>query len=401
MCAMPRKQQKKLLAGLVKVFVPILLLPILALADNTSPIVLGLNADMSSADAQSGRAIRLGAQAAIREINAAGGVLGRPLELQVLDHRRNPARGKMNMRTFANDQDVVAVLGGKHTPVILAELETVHEQGLPYLIPWAAGTPVVDNGYEPNFVFRLSLRDGLAAVFLADYVQEQGYTTPGLLLEETGWGRSNMSALLRELHDRRLSTSHVHWFTWGERHFRDAFQRLGEAGVDAVIFVGNAPDGVNCVRAWLELPREKRVPIISHWGIAGGEFAQRLGPDLAKVDLVFMQTFSFFDPPFPERADRVLDLVQAIEGQAVGPADIRAPTGVAHAYDLVHLFALAVEQAGTTARSAVREALEDLPPYAGLVRDYDPAFTPTRHEALGLEDCRMARFANGHILPLP
>jgi branched-chain amino acid transport system substrate-binding protein len=365
-----------------------------------SPIVIGLNADMSTADAVAGRAIQAGALVAIDEINALGGVLGRPLALRVLDHRRNPARGVVNVQEFAGQQDVVAILGGKHTPVILAELEAIHAHGIPYLIPWAAGTILVDNNRQPNFIYRVSVRDEFAGPFMVAHAYGHGYRKFSLLLEQTAWGRSNEMSLLLSLRATGLAPVSVEWFNWGERFFTDALARIGKAGADVLIFVGNAPDGLAFMRAVLQVPREERLPIVSHWGIVGGELVQMIGPNLAEVDLVFLQTFSFFKPPFPDRADRVFRGYQKIFPEAKEVADIIAPAGVAHAYDLVHLLAKAVEKAGSIDRAAVRDALENIEYYDGLMRNYAPPFTPFRHDALDRTDFCMAKFVDGNIKPL-
>ena len=75
-------------------------------------IVIGLDADMTSAAAQSGEAIRRGALLAIDEINDAGGLLGRPVELVIRDHRGNPERGVDNIADFAAMKNMLAVVGG-------------------------------------------------------------------------------------------------------------------------------------------------------------------------------------------------------------------------------------------------------------------------------------------------
>ena len=74
-------------------------------------VLIGLDADMSASSAIGGEAIRRGAAIAIDEVNRAGGVLGRPLELVVRDHRGNPDRGVDNINDFAVMDDLVAVLG--------------------------------------------------------------------------------------------------------------------------------------------------------------------------------------------------------------------------------------------------------------------------------------------------
>ena len=72
--------------------------------------------------------------------------------------------------------------------------------------------------------------------------------------------------------------------------------------------------------------------------------------------------------------------------------------GTAHAYDAVWLLALAIQKAGTTDRPKVRDALEQLGPYKGLIRTYQPAFTPSRHEALELSDYRLTTFTPEGVL---
>jgi branched-chain amino acid transport system substrate-binding protein len=364
------------------------------------PILVGLNADLTTADAESGEAIRRGALVAMEEINAAGGVLGRRLELEARDHRRNPARGKRKVRELAADGRVVAILGGKHTPVVVAELPLVHELGVPYLIPWAAGTAIVENGYEPNYVFRVSVNDALAGGYLVEHAMgRHGTGKVGLLLEQTAWGRSNEDSLRAALAARGAEPVHVDWFNWGQGDLRPALERFSAAGAEGIVFVGNAPDGVTLVRGMLKFPAEARVPVVSHWGVAGGDFVEPLGDALDAVSLCFLQTYSFFDPPFPERAERFLETWRRLYPEDAPIERIAAPAGVAHAYDLVHLLAKAIEQAGSADRAKVRDSLERIERHEGLVRDYEPPFAPGRHDALDAGEYRMARFRKGVAMP--
>jgi len=66
----------------------------------------------------------------------------------------------------------------------------------------------------------------------------------------------------------------------------------------------------------------------------------------------------------------------------------------------MHILARAIDQAGSTDRAAVRDALEKLRQHRGLVKTYAPPFTPTRHEALGERELLIARYrADGVLVP--
>jgi len=372
-----------------------------ATTDMGAPIVVGLDADMSKGAAQGGEAIRRGIVIAIDEINAAGGVLGRPLKLVVRDHRGNPARGVDNINDFAEMEDLVAVVGGVHTPVALAELESLHEHEIIYLGPWAAGTPIVENGRNPNYVFRLSVRDQYAGGFLINAARERGYKRPGLLLWRTGWGRSNEKAMTDALHQLGQEPAGVQWFNSSQKDMSQEIKALIDAGADVVMLVANPVDGVMAVNSMAELPAGERLPIISHWGITGGDFHAQAAGVIESVELTFLQTYSFFEPPFPERAAHFSEAYCAAFGGCRSTADIISPVGTAHAYDLIHLLKLAIEEVGTIDRKSVRDALERIEHYSGLVRDYAPPFTSTRHDALDASDFRLCRYdRTGAIVPV-
>jgi branched-chain amino acid transport system substrate-binding protein len=75
--------------------------------------------------------------------------------------------------------------------------------------------------------------------------------------------------------------------------------------------------------------------------------------------------------------------------------------GLAHAYDLTHILARAIDLAGSTDRPKVRAALEAVRDYDGLIKRYARPFSPVRHEALEPRDLFIARYReDGALAPL-
>lgn len=371
-----------------------------ARAAGPQPVLLGIDGEFGLDNSTSAQAVELGMRTAIQEINAAGGVLhGRPLQLVIKDHRSIPARGIRNIQEFARMPDLVAVFGGRFSPVVIEELPTLRATRLLFMAPWSSADEIVDNDMHPNYVYRLSLRDSLAMPTLLAAAKRRKLDRVGLLLTNTSWGRSNAAAAERALPalpgTKIVGTS---WYNWRDTSLVDKYQQLRAAGARAIVLVANDDEAAVLVREVAALPKAQRIPILSHWGVTGGEFIAQAGPALQQVDFSVIQTFSF-QKADPARVKRFLASAARVS-KVRRIEDIAGPVGVAHAYDLTHILARAIDQAGSTDRRAVRDALERVGSYRGLVKDYAPPFTPARHEALGPEQLLMARYrADGVLVP--
>jgi branched-chain amino acid transport system substrate-binding protein len=371
-----------------------------ALRASAAPVRVAVDAEFGLKDSTSAQAIALGLQVAMAQINASGGVLGgRPLELIQRDNHSMPARALANLRELAGVPDLVAVFGGRFSPVMLEAVPLVHELGLPLLAVWSSADTIVDNQRRPNYVFRLGLRDGLAMPALLRSASARGLERVGLLLVKTGWGRSNLAAAQRHVQQAgRTSLVGVAWHHWGEPSLVQRYEKLLDDGAQAVVVVSNDDDAAALVREIAALPPRRRLPLLFHQGISGARFVEMCGPALAQVDLSVLQSFSFFRAA-PAPRERFLATARVVVG-LTRFEDIEAPTGVAQSYDLMHILARAIDRAGSTQRAAVRDALERVPRHEGLIRSYRPPFTPERHEALDADQLLMARYrADGVLVP--
>jgi len=371
--------------------------PLPAPAQSPPPVKIGLAAAVSGGSAASGEAIKRGLQIAMDEVNARGGVLGgRKLELVIRDDEGNPARGVSIARELIEREKVVAVFGGLHTTVALAQVPVWHELRTPYMGAWAAGTEIVRNGRTPNFVFRVSANDDYADKFLVRYAAEVlKKTKPGLLLENTAWGQSNEVGLAKWLGQRKVRPVGIEKFNWNDPDMSPQLLRLKNAGADHIVMVANAPEGAQVVKSRAKIGWD--VPMVAHWGISGGRFAELTGE--LSDGVAFLQTYSFFGTQ-NERGQAVLRALKEKYG-VKGPEDVIAPVGTANAYDGLHLVALAIQQAGAAEGQRIRDALEGLTAeYRGLIKTYRRPFTPEQHDALTDEDYIMVVWKGGKIVPV-
>jgi len=170
---------------------------------------------------------------------------------------------------------------------------------------------------------------------------------------------------------------------------------LKQAGADVLILVGNAAPGAQVMKS-----RDRmgwKVPVVSHWGISGGRFPELAGSSAG--DAQFIQTYSFFGNQGPVGKKVIAELGKKYS-EIKGPADIFSPVGTANAYDAMHLLASAIQKAGTTDGDAIRQAMENLGSYDGLIKTYKQPFTADRHDALGADDYVIVHYDGNDIHPV-
>ena len=336
-------------------------------------------------------AIERGIRAALEEINARGGVLGgRPLRLLTSDNQGVSARARDNYLEHAARPDVVAVFGGKFSPVIVETVPEAHKAKVPLVSVWGSADQITEHGLRPSYVFRLSLKDSWGVEALMQRAR-QAHKAQRLcaVLPNTAWGRSGHAVISARAAPLGLSVVATRWYNWGDKAFAEVVDACRTAAAQAMLLVANEVEAALILKEIAQRPAAERLPVVSHWGVTGGVIHELAGEALEKVDFQVIQTFTFVGNERP-RARQLAEWLMK-EGGYASPKDIVSPVGSAHAYDMTHLVARAVEQARSTRGEAVRQALERLPPFDGAVRRYAPAFTPERHDALGPQQVLFVR----------
>ncbi|MBA2881448.1 branched-chain amino acid transport system substrate-binding protein [Desulfosalsimonas propionicica] len=371
---------------------------------------LYLDADMSI-NHKAGASIEMGIRTALDKLGWKLG--GYPVSLEVLDNRGNSLRSREHLHQFLEDKAALAVFCGLHSPPVLENQNLINEHHILMLNPWAAAGPITRPESTENWIFRLSIDDSKAGEIIIDHLHRvHGLKKPVLLLEATGWGASNEKTMRQALKKRNLRATGVFRFPWGTTPYTatEILQEAMAGDPDSIVLVANTPEGKSFAKAMSDIRPESRLPVFSHWGITGGNFFEALSPD---IQWEFIQT-GF---PFVTRnGDLIVKetglLSKKLFSDLETMADLGAPAGFVHGFDITLILGAAADQAGLTGdiqadRLAVHQALENLAkPVPGLLKTYNRPFsaynrqTPDAHEALGPEDYKMGRFnSRGHIVP--
>lgn len=307
--------------------------------DGSDSIVIGLAGPFSEPHAQS---MQLAAELAVAEINRAGGVRGRMLELAVRDDSGQSAVSGRVARSLYDDPSVVAVIGHLSSAATLAAgpIYNGGKDPLPQISPSASSPEISSLG---PYTFRVCPTDAVHGSRLADWARHSlGARTAAIVFENDAYGRG-LSAAFRE--SFTLIGGHivtVDPFTANIPSFEPYFRRLLSLGGAEVLLIAGTPSGAGRILATLDSVG-LRPAILAGDGIVGVE------RDRADAEGIFISTHYLADTPATGNETFVAAYRQAFGDDA--PDHRGAAT-----YDIIHLLVRAIEAAGTS-RSRLRQYL--------------------------------------------
>jgi len=288
------------------------------------------------------------------------------------------------------------LFGGLQTPVSLAIVPFMNQSKAVFMGPWAAGTPITQNGAKENYIFRVSAFDSMVGVALVDRaVAVHGAKKPGMMLINNPWGESNEKSLLAALKVKGMENAGIEKIEQSDIDVVPQLTRLKSNGADAIFMVANVGPSAQVMKSLERM--NWNVPVVSHWGPAGGRFSELGGPRTKDVEMI--QTFTFSGNPSPKAAEMMAKLKKHFP-EIKGEAGVTPAVGIANAYDGMHLAALAIKNAGSIDGPAVRKGFYDIKSYDGLIKTYEMPFSPEKHDALGPEDLVFTQFIDGKIIPV-
>jgi len=356
-------------------------------------IKLGYNGDLSaSPSAQSGQAAVLGMEAAIADINAAGGLLGRKLALVTRDDTSAPPKSIQNMSDLIDNEKVAAVFGPTNSGNAMAWKHIANQKKIPVLGNVGSGTDITkpSSPGADNYMFRVSMVDREQVAALMAYVKKNSAQSKvvGLMAETTGYGQGGLKDMQEIADLQGIKIAATERFGVGDTDMTSQLSKMKAANVDTVVVWAQGTPIAQLIRS---MEKINYFPLtLTSWAADNITFYDAAGKALAEKPL-FMRTVSETRTPAQQKLfDRI-------------GTKLKAPGSFSfalHGYDSVLIYAEAVKQAKSVDGSAVRVALEDLKtPVQGVLKTYDKPFSKTNHEALTAKDLVWIRWKDGKLMP--
>ncbi len=207
------------------------------------PIVLGLPAIQTGSDTYiHGELIVAATQFAADEINAKGGVLGRPLQLLVMDDAGDPKQGVNVAHSFCGNPDVVAVLGHAYSGVTIPALPVYNECRLPVIVH-GTNPKITELGFDN--VVQNTPNDLITGQAAADHAKDElGIKSVAIIHNKSMWGAGVASVFKMRCEELGITVTSFQGIDPEDVDFTPVLTKVKSENPDAVYFAGYTEQGL-------------------------------------------------------------------------------------------------------------------------------------------------------------
>ena len=353
--------------------------------ENTNITKVAVAGPVTGQYASFGTQMTNGADLAVADINAAGGVLGKQLDLEVGDDACDPKQAVAIANQMAGDH--VALVAGHFCSGSSIPASNVYsESNIVMISPASTNPALTDQRAGPN-IYRVCGRDDKQGSVAGNYLAKTfGDKNIAIIDDKTAYGKGLADEVKKTLNAAGVQEVLNESYTAGEKDYSALVSKLKQADVGALFVGGYHTEAGLIVRQM----RDQGMDTVLMGGdaLVTQEFWSITGPAGEGT----LMTFS----PDPRKNPAAADVVARLKEKGIEPEGY-----VLYTYAAIQAWKEAVEKAGTTDAAAVVKALNDsefdtvigkfrfdekgdpnLPPYAvyrwsnGSYEQIDPAAAP-------------------------
>lgn len=314
----------------------------------SEPIVIGVISPNTGALAAYGNGITTGVDLAVEEINAAGGILGHPVEVIKTDDQSDPTEC-LNAFNSLVSQGVTLIIGSATSGCTSAITDAANEEEVCLLSPTATADSITT---EDDYIFRACYADSFQGAIAAAYAKQAGYDKVGVVYCAADVYSKGLydsfSAACAEYDIEVVASEST--ASLDVQDYTNQFSSMVRAGVDFVY----APFYYDVIGPYV-VPQARAA---GYAGVIMGADGYDTTPDYV-VDGADLTAFNdvywtnHYDPS--DSSEIVSSFVAAYEKKYGSIPSAFGATG----YDCVYMYKAAIEAAGSAESGDVRDALAD------------------------------------------
>ena len=225
--------------------------------DAAPALKIGLLLDFSAGSTEKARDRERAFDLAVQHVNAAGGVLGRPVETVSRDSTRDSAVAVEEARRMIEDDGVHALVGPNSSANSLPVVEEVAgPAGIPVISP-SATSPLLTSAADSDFFFRTALSDSAQGPVLAQVTRDRGFTNVGLVYRDDAWGRGLFESFAAAWTGALLPVV----LAPGQTTFLSELQQTASGGAEALVVITFEAEAEVAIREAVESGLYSRVHV--------------------------------------------------------------------------------------------------------------------------------------------
>ena len=356
-------------------------------------IKIGVDGPFTGGSASMGVSMRDGVRLATKEINAAGGVLGKKIVLVERDDEAKNERGVQIAQEMINNEKVVAVVGYINTGVALASQRFFQDAKIPVVNNVATGTLITKQFADKpeNYVVRTSAADAIQApMIVTEAIEKRGFKKVAILADSTAYGQLGREDLEKALKAKGITPVAAEKFNIGDVDMTSQLLKAKNAGAEVILTYAIGPELAQIANGMGKLGWKK--PIIGSWTLSMASFIDTAGKNGngATMPETFIQV-----PNSPKRKIFIDNYLKEFKPKN---GIMASPVSAAQGYDSMYLLAGAIKQANSTEGPKILAALENHNSRVeGVVMVYNKPYSKTNHEAITADVPVMGVVENGRV----
>jgi branched-chain amino acid transport system substrate-binding protein len=320
--------------------------------EGAAPFKIGVAGPMTGQYATYGASHKAGAEIAIEELNADGGVNGADASMELGDDLGDPKEAVLVAQKFIDDSELVLVNGHQFSGATIAAGAKYEAAGLPMVSPSATNPDITDLG---AYIWRICMTDAVQGEGLANYtVNDLGMTKVAVIYDNSDYGRGLADAYEAGIEAAGGSVVAKEQYATGDTDFKAQLTKVKGGSPELIFLSGYYPEGSKIAQQASELGMD--VQLLGSDGYASDEL-----PKLGKAAVEGMLVSTFFD--YTKDDPAVQAFVEAYKAKFEGA---NPDWFAANAYDVTMLAAAAAEKAGSNDRTAINDALAEIGTYEGI-----------------------------------
>ena len=313
------------------------------------PLKIGMLFDYTGSLGEFGPNMETGAQLAVKQINAAGGVLGKPVQLIKADSGTESNKAVAAANQLVSVQGVQAIVGSLSSGVTIAVAEGVAVPNKIVMISPASTSPGLTAVKDNDFLFRTVLSDAAQGVVLADWAWEQGYRKVATTYTNNAYGKGLSDQFVKSFEAKGGTVTAAVSHEQQQTSYLSELQKAVEGQPEVLVAISYPAEGSIYLKEAIENNLIKKFLFVD--GTKSQDIITAIGADV-------LEGTTGTSPSAPEDPAATTNFdadYQAEYGEPVPPLPY-----IRESYDAVIAIALAAEAAKSTDPSKIRDQLREV-----------------------------------------